>query len=254
MGPGADQPVQLDGLPSGHAVAHRPGDREAHASEMEQGGADLERSATWRTPSYSTVSPVIHSAPCSWPSQARAKPITALRACRVGGGSLWVANHDERSVARIDLASGKVVADISVPSEPHRVTYGAGALWVGNWHDDSVSRIDPATNQVVPTSRSASQPPGHERPRPPHARPCRPAGRPQPWLARSTPPAGGSPASARSRSVRCKPAHDSATGACAIRAPPGGHRSAGRAPALRGGRGGWPAHRSPHSRSPWPWS
>ena len=141
-----------------------------------------------------------------------------------------------------------------MPSEPHRVTYGAGAQWVGNWHDDSVSRIDPATNQVVPTSRSASQPPGHERPRPPHARPCRPAGRPQPWLARSTPPAGGSPASARSRSIRCKPAHDSATGACAIRAPPGGHRSAGRAPALRGGRGGWPAHRSPHSRSPWPWS
>jgi DNA-binding beta-propeller fold protein YncE len=67
----------------------------------------------------------------------------------VGGGSLWVANHDERTVARIDLASGKVVADIPVPSEPHRVAYGAGAAWVGNWHDDSVSRIDPATNRVV---------------------------------------------------------------------------------------------------------
>jgi YVTN family beta-propeller protein len=67
----------------------------------------------------------------------------------VGGGSLWVANHDERSVARIDLASGRVVADIPVPSEPHRVAYGASAVWVGNWHDDSVSRIDPATNRVV---------------------------------------------------------------------------------------------------------
>jgi DNA-binding beta-propeller fold protein YncE len=67
----------------------------------------------------------------------------------VGGGSLWVANHDERTVARIDLASGRVVADIPVPSEPHRVAYGAGAVWVGNWHDDSVSRIDPATNRVV---------------------------------------------------------------------------------------------------------
>jgi YVTN family beta-propeller protein len=62
---------------------------------------------------------------------------------------LWVANHDERTVARIDLASGTVVADIPVPSEPHRVAYGAGAVWVGNWHDDSVSRIDPATNRVV---------------------------------------------------------------------------------------------------------
>jgi YVTN family beta-propeller protein len=67
----------------------------------------------------------------------------------VGGGSLWVANHDERTVTRIDLASGKVVADIPVPSEPHRVAWGAGAAWVGNWHDNSVSRIDPQTNRVV---------------------------------------------------------------------------------------------------------
>jgi YVTN family beta-propeller protein len=67
----------------------------------------------------------------------------------VGGGSLWVANHDARTVTRIDPASGKVVADIPVPSEPHRVTYGAGAAWVGNWHDNSVSRIDPHTNRVV---------------------------------------------------------------------------------------------------------
>jgi YVTN family beta-propeller protein len=66
-----------------------------------------------------------------------------------GGGSLWVANHDARTVTRIDPASGTVVADISVGSEPHRVAYGAGAAWVGNWHDNSVSRIDPATNRVV---------------------------------------------------------------------------------------------------------
>jgi YVTN family beta-propeller protein len=67
----------------------------------------------------------------------------------VGGGSLWVANHDALTVTRINPASGKVVADIPVPSEPHRVAYGAGAAWVGNWHDNSVSRIDPATNRVV---------------------------------------------------------------------------------------------------------
>ena len=66
-----------------------------------------------------------------------------------GGGSLWVANHDAATVTRIELASGKVVANIPVSSEPHRVAYGAGAAWVGNWHDNSVSRIDPATNRVV---------------------------------------------------------------------------------------------------------
>jgi DNA-binding beta-propeller fold protein YncE len=66
-----------------------------------------------------------------------------------GGRSVWVANHDAGTVTRIELASGKVVADIPVPSEPHRVAYGAGAAWVGNWHDNSVSRIDPASNRVV---------------------------------------------------------------------------------------------------------
>jgi len=52
-------------------------------------------------------------------------------------------------VTRIDHVSGKVVADIPVPSEPHRVAYGADAVWVGNWHDNSVSRVDPETNRVV---------------------------------------------------------------------------------------------------------
>jgi YVTN family beta-propeller protein len=67
----------------------------------------------------------------------------------VGGGSLWVANHDGQTITRIDQATGKVVADIPVASEPHRVAYGAGAVWVGNWHVNSVSRIDPATNRVT---------------------------------------------------------------------------------------------------------
>jgi hypothetical protein len=67
----------------------------------------------------------------------------------VGGGSLWVANHEAGTVTRIEQASGKFVADIPVPSEPHRVAYSAGAVWVGNWHGISVSRIDPEMNRVV---------------------------------------------------------------------------------------------------------
>jgi virginiamycin B lyase len=80
------------------------------------------------------------------------RPVTtgaSPQSLAVGGGSLWVANHDARTVTRIDPASGKVMADIPVPSEPHRVAYGAGAAWVGNWHDNSVSRIDPEINRVV---------------------------------------------------------------------------------------------------------
>lgn len=85
-------------------------------------------------------------------NQIAGDPIQTGRAplsLAVGDGSLWVANHDADTVTRIDLATNQVVANISVPSEPHRVAYGEGAVWVANWHTNSVSRIDPATNQVV---------------------------------------------------------------------------------------------------------
>ena len=41
----------------------------------------------------------------------------------VGEGSLWVANHDVHTITRIDLATNRVVANITVPSEPHRIAY-----------------------------------------------------------------------------------------------------------------------------------
>jgi YVTN family beta-propeller protein len=67
----------------------------------------------------------------------------------VGEGSLWVANHDAQTITRIDLVTNEVVANIAVPSEPHRVAYGEGAVWVANFHEDSVTRIDPQTNEVI---------------------------------------------------------------------------------------------------------
>jgi len=67
----------------------------------------------------------------------------------VGEGSLWIANHDIHTITRIDLATNQVVANITVPSEPHRVAYGEGAVWVANWHTNSVTRIAPQTNQIV---------------------------------------------------------------------------------------------------------
>jgi len=67
----------------------------------------------------------------------------------VGDGSVWVANHDAHTVTRMDAVTGQVIANITVPSEPHRIAFGEGALWVANWHINSVTRIDPQTNQVV---------------------------------------------------------------------------------------------------------
>jgi len=67
----------------------------------------------------------------------------------VGEGSMWVANHDAHTVTRIDATTGQVIANITVPSEPHRIAFGEGAVWVANWHINSVTRIDPQTNQVL---------------------------------------------------------------------------------------------------------
>ena len=67
----------------------------------------------------------------------------------VGDGSVWVANHDDRSVTRIDPVTQQVIASIKLQEEPHRIAYGEGSVWVANWHVNSVTRIDPQTNQVV---------------------------------------------------------------------------------------------------------
>jgi len=67
----------------------------------------------------------------------------------VGDGSLWVVNHDDGTLTRIDHGTNQVIATIPLSAEPHRVAFGEEAVWVGNWHDHSVSRIDPQTNQVV---------------------------------------------------------------------------------------------------------
>lgn len=67
----------------------------------------------------------------------------------VGDGPVWVVNHDDGTLTRIDPGTHQVIANIQLPKEPHRVAVGEGAIWVGNWHDNSISRIDPQTNQVI---------------------------------------------------------------------------------------------------------
>jgi hypothetical protein len=74
-----------------------------------------------------------------------------------------------------------------------------------------------------------ADPQGRRRPRRPHGRRCRPAGRPRRGPVRSAPPEDRSPPPARSRCGPRRPAPDSARSACARPAPLGGRRSAGRA-------------------------
>jgi len=65
--------------------------------------------------------------------------------------TVWVADYQAGRVARVDAATGMVLADIQVGPQPMSIAVGENAVWVGNEGDGTVSRIDPATNQVVAT-------------------------------------------------------------------------------------------------------
>jgi YVTN family beta-propeller protein len=63
--------------------------------------------------------------------------------------TIWVADRMAGRVARIDAATGNILAVIGVGSGPASIAIGEGAVWVANQGDGTVSRIDPAANQTV---------------------------------------------------------------------------------------------------------
>ena len=48
----------------------------------------------------------------------------------VGEGGVWVASRLDRTVTRLDPATGKIVATIELGNEPQRIAAGGGAVWV----------------------------------------------------------------------------------------------------------------------------
>lgn len=62
-------------------------------------------------------------------------------------GSVWMVDPSGR-VARVDPATGKVLARIPVGTDAGAITAGAGSVWVASPLDDTVSQIDP-TNAVT---------------------------------------------------------------------------------------------------------
>ena len=68
----------------------------------------------------------------------------------VGGGSLWVLNQGDGSVARIDLSTGKRIALIAagIAGEGGEITFGDGAVWA-TMIGYPITRISPRTNRVV---------------------------------------------------------------------------------------------------------
>jgi YVTN family beta-propeller protein len=66
-----------------------------------------------------------------------------------GRGSETGVTVTPNSVAVIDPATNKLVADINVGVDPEAVVVGPNAVWVANTEDETVSRIDPKTRRIV---------------------------------------------------------------------------------------------------------
>jgi YVTN family beta-propeller protein len=73
---------------------------------------------------------------------ARPGPLAA------GGGSIWVANLDDRTLARVDPHTRSVVRYITLQRTPTGLAYGEGALWVANGILGTVQRVDPRFDTV----------------------------------------------------------------------------------------------------------
>jgi virginiamycin B lyase len=69
------------------------------------------------------------------------------------GGAIWVTNHHEGSVSRIDPATNTVIDTIMVgqagSNGPQQLAEGFGSVWVGESNTHSVIRMDPATGRII---------------------------------------------------------------------------------------------------------
>lgn len=68
-----------------------------------------------------------------------------------GEDAVWVANFSDNTVSRIDLRTRTVVQTIDVGAAPSGLAVGFGSVWVANSGAGTVSRINAATNRVVRT-------------------------------------------------------------------------------------------------------
>lgn len=66
----------------------------------------------------------------------------------------------ENAAGVIDLASGRIVAQVRVGARPDGIGYAENAVWVANYTDGTVSRIDPRTRTVVQTIEVGAAPSG----------------------------------------------------------------------------------------------
>ena len=61
-------------------------------------------------------------------------------------GAIWVANHLDGTVTRLEPSTGRQEATVPVGDGPSSLALAAGSIWVANEFDDSITSIDPETN------------------------------------------------------------------------------------------------------------
>ena len=75
-----------------------------------------------------------------------------------GDGAVWVTSQLDDTVSRIDTETHEVTATTNVGKGAAGVAVGAGSVWVANAIDGTISRIDPATARVTETIEIAGSP------------------------------------------------------------------------------------------------
>jgi YVTN family beta-propeller protein len=68
-----------------------------------------------------------------------------------GAGSFWMVSDQKGVLSRIDPATNKVIAEITVPEKSAAVNFGEDAAWVTTPGANTLTRVDPKTNQVTAT-------------------------------------------------------------------------------------------------------
>lgn len=71
----------------------------------------------------------------------------------VGAGSVWVGNHVDGSVSRINPGRDEVVSTITIDGEPTGMLFAFGDVWTFGAITGLLHRIDPRTEKVVATVR-----------------------------------------------------------------------------------------------------
>jgi YVTN family beta-propeller protein len=70
-------------------------------------------------------------------------------ACIYGGGSIWVSSPEKSVVTRVDAKTNKVTDTIAVGPQPRFLTFGFGSVWTLNQGDGTITRLDAKTGKLM---------------------------------------------------------------------------------------------------------